>query len=214
MNSITSRIPSYVTSKTYLISILDSSILLVLSLIANFYAGRFATYNASNSVKDIILSNTPVYDVHQIFIYGPIVMWLVPLIYCLNKPNKIPFILKNIALFILIRSTFVSLTHIGPFPDRLIIGANSSNWIRLFTFGGDLFFSAHTGLPFLLALIFWKEKVLRILFIATSVFFGIIVLMGHLHYTIDVLSAFFITYAIYNISKNIFKKDYDLYESR
>ena len=215
MNSITQKIPAYVTSKRYLISILDSLIILGLSLVANFYAGQFATFHASNSVKDIVLSNIPVYDVHQIFIYGPVVMWLVLLIYCLNKPRKIPFILKSIALFILIRSAFVSLTHIGPFPDRLIIGnPESHDWIRLFTFGGDLFFSAHTGLPFLLALIFWKEKVLRILFCVTSVFFGIIVLMGHLHYSIDVLSAFFITYSIYNISKWLFKHDFAMFESR
>lgn len=212
MNQINTKNPAYLTSKRYVISILDSLIFLSLSLIANFYAGKFATFRAGNSVQDIILSNIPVYDVHDIFIYGPVVMWAVLAIYCINKPHKLPFILKSIAIFILIRSTFVSLTHIGPFPDALAMGIDSPDWIRLFTFGGDLFFSAHTGLPFLLALIFWKEKALRILFIATSVFFGVIVLMGHLHYSIDVLSAFFITYTIYNISKWLFKNDFAMFE--
>ena len=212
MNQINTKSTTYLTSKRYVISIIDGFIFLLLSLIANFYAGQFATFKAGNSVKDIILSNIPVYDVHEIFIYGPVIMWVVLLFYCINKPHKIPFILKSIALFILVRSTFVSLTHIGPFPDRLIIDSGGADWIRLFTFGGDLFFSAHTGLPFLLALIFWNEKVLRVLFIATSVFFGIIVLMGHLHYSIDVLSAFFITYAIYNIAKWLFKNDFAIYQ--
>jgi len=212
MNQINPKNLAYLKSKTYTIAILDSAIFLGLALVANFFAGRFATFKAGNSVNDIVLSNIPVYDVHNIFIYGPIVMWAVLLVYCFNKPHKIPFILKSIAIFILIRSTFVSLTHIGPFPDRLIIGLDGANWMRLFTFGGDLFFSAHTGLPFLLALIFWKEKALRIVFIATSVFFGIIVLMGHLHYSIDVLSAFFITYSIYCISKWMFKNDFAMFE--
>ncbi len=203
---------NYLKSKTYTVAIIDGLIFLGLALVANFYAGKFATVHAGNSVNDIVLSNIPVYDVHNIFIYGPIVMWVVLLVYCFNKPHQIPFILKSISIFILIRSAFVSLTHIGPFPDRLIIGLDGANWMRLFTFGGDLFFSAHTGLPFLLTLIFWKEKVLRILFFATSVFFGIIVLMGHLHYSIDVLSAFFITYTIYNISKWLFKSDFAMFE--
>ena len=203
---------TYLKSKTYTIAIIDGLIILGLALVANFYAGRFATFKAGNSVNDIVLSNIPVYDVHTIFIYGPIVMWVVLLIYCFNKPHQIPFILKSIALFILIRSVFVSLTHIGPFPDSLNIGVDGANWMKLFTFGGDLFFSAHTGLPFLLALIFWKQKALRILFTATAIFFGIIVLMGHLHYSIDVLSAFFITYTIYNISKWLFKNDLAMFE--
>ena len=64
----------------------------------------------------------------------------------------------------------------------------------------------------ILALIFWDHKVLRIIFITTSVFFGIIVLMGHLHYSIDVLSAFFITYAIHHIAEVIFKRDKEYFE--
>jgi len=213
MNQIKTTSSAYLNSKKYFMSIVDGFIFLGLALIANFYAGTFATYSAGNSVQDIVLSNIPVFDVQSIFVYGPVIMWFVLLVYCFNKPHKIPFILKSIAIFIIIRSTFVSLTHIGPYPDRLIINtATGPDWIRLFTFGGDLFFSAHTGLPFLLALIFWKEPVLRVLFIVTSIFFGIIVLMGHLHYSIDVLSAFFITYTIYHISKWLFKNDFEVFE--
>jgi hypothetical protein len=54
--------------------------------------------------------------------------------------------------------------------------------VNKFSFGGDLFFSGHTGLPFLMALLFWENLRLRVLFIASSVFFGIIVLMGHILY--------------------------------
>ena len=84
---------------------------------------------------------------------------------------------------------------------------NPEIWVRDFAFGGDLFFSAHTGTPFLMALAFWDNKFLRILFIVTAVFFGVIVLLGHFHYSIDVLAAFFITYTIYHMAEIIFKKD-------
>ena len=80
------------------------------------------------------------------------------------------------------------------------------------TSGGDLFFSSHTGLPFLAALLFWEHKIYRYIFLALSLIFGAVVLLGHLHYSIDVFSAFFITYGIYHISRTFFKKDLKLFE--
>ncbi len=91
------------------------------------------------------------------------------------------------------------------------MAAISSNFMNKFTFGSDLFFSAHAGLPFLMALIFWQNKKLRYIFIALSLIFGAVVLLGHYHYTIDVLSAFFITFGIYRIAINLFKKDYQMF---
>jgi hypothetical protein len=197
--------------KAFVWSFFLSFLILIFSLIINFYAGLYATKIASNSVTDIILSNIRVYDVDGIFVYGPWVMWIFVSGLLLLKPYKIPFVLKSVSLFILIRSIFISLTHIGPFPTGVAI--TSTRMITDFTSGGDLFFSAHTGLPFLLALIFWKHKILRWLFVATSIFFGIVVLLGHLHYSIDVFSAFFITYAIYHIALQFFKKDEQLFHS-
>ena len=55
-------------------------------------------------------------------------------------------------------------------------------------FGADLFFSGHTGMPFLLALIFWDWRRVRYMFLFISVACAIIVLAG-LHYSIDVCSA-------------------------
>jgi hypothetical protein len=183
-------------------------IFLGLSLIFNFYAGTYATNHESNSVTDIILSNTPVFYFEDIFVYGFIIFVIFVGIVCFLNPKIIPFTLKSIALFILIRSIFVSLTHIGPFPTQVQI--DDLSILRKFTFGGDLFFSGHTGLPFLMALIFWNNIIFRVLFITISVFFGVVVLLAHLHYSIDVLAAFFITYTIFHIARTVFKKDYFL----
>ena len=118
---------------------------------------------------------------------------------------------KNIALFLLVRSFFITLTHIGPFPTSALIEPTKLN--TLFTSTGDLFFSAHTGSPFLMALVFWNNKTIRYILVALSVFFGIVVLMGHLHYTIDVVGAFFITYSIYSIAEQIFRKDKEYFDN-
>ncbi len=198
--------------KRFIFSVIFGFILLFASFVVNFYAGTYATKNASHSVEDIVLSNIPVYNVDNIFIYGPLIMWAVVGILCLAQPKIIPFMLKNIALFIFIRAVFITMTHIGPFPDQIKLETEPDSWVTKFTFGGDLFFSAHTGLPFLMALVFHKNKFLFWLFSITAVFFGVIVLLGHLHYTIDVLSAFFITYTIAQIAKVVFKKDFEVFE--
>jgi membrane-associated phospholipid phosphatase len=123
-------------------------------------------------------------------------------------PERIPFTIKASSIFVIIRSVFINLTHIAPFPTSIQIDPLSL--MNKFTFGGDLFFSGHTGLPFLMAIIFWDNKYLRYLFLFTSILFGTITLMGHLHYSIDVLAAFFITYSIYHISAILFKEDLNI----
>ena len=178
-------------------------------LVMNFYAGTYAMEEASGSVTDIILSNTRTYDVDGLFVYGSYALFLFILFLTLRKLNQMPFIGQTIALFVMIRSLFITLTHVGPFPTQIAI---DSNLLSRVSFGGDLFFSGHTGLPFLMALIFWDVLLLRYTFLTISIAFGIIVLLGHLHYSIDVVSAFFITYGIFHIALKLFKKDYALFQ--
>lgn len=187
-------------------------LLLALSLWINFHAGMYATSRSSNFVTDIVLSNIPVFHLEFLFVYGSIFFWAFVALLCLARPRVIPFTLKSIALFVVVRAVFISITHIGPFPTHMEIGATSI--VSDFTFGGDLFFSGHTGLPFLMALIFWQNRFLRIAFVFTSVAFGVIVLLAHLHYSIDVLGAFFITHTIFHIAQIIFKKDYKYLTSK
>lgn len=200
---------AYLRNKEFIISVLVGIFLLILSVVVNFYAGLYAVERASNPVTDIILSNTKTMDVDSIFIYGSFLFWIFVTVLCLLKPNRILFVLKSIALFVFIRSVFISLTHIGPFPDQVYI--NPESLINMFNSGADLFFSAHTGLPFLMAFTFWNQKSLRIFFLISSVVFGAVVLLGHLHYSIDVLSAFFITYTIFHLSELAFKKDREVF---
>lgn len=183
--------------------------LLLISLFINFYAGVYATERASNPVTDIILSNTRVYDLDGIFVYGSWALVAFIGFVCAHRPSKVPFVLKTISLFVLVRALFITLTHIGPFPTEVVI--NPRSFINFFVFGGDLFFSGHTGLPFILSLVFWDEKWLRNIFLAASIIFGVVVLLSHLHYTIDVLSAFFISYGIYHIALKAFKKDHEFF---
>ena len=158
MDKIKHRYLLHFRNKDFLVSFISSILILLASLVVNFYAALYATEKAGNAVTDLILDNIRVYDVDGIFIYGPIVLWTFVAFILLAHPHKIPFALKAVGLFVLIRSFFVTLTHLGPFPTRVDVPL--VNIISNFTSGKDLFFSGHTGLPFLLALIFWKDTYL------------------------------------------------------
>lgn len=175
------------------------------------YSIDFANTHAGGSVPDLILSNIPVYNVVDFFVYGMFALITFIAALCLLDPKGSPFILNCLSVFVLIRSVFVSLTHLGPFATHAVsdFGPTITNAF----FGADFFFSGHTGAPFLMALIFWDNTVLRYIFLLWSFFFAAIVLLGHLHYSIDVLSAFFITYAIYRICVWLFPIHYKQFEA-
>jgi hypothetical protein len=194
------------SERGFVYSFIGAFLILFGSLVVNYYAGTYATEQASNPVTDLILDQIPVFYLQGVFVYGAILFWIFVSTLLVCNPKQIPFTLKCVALFVLIRALFISLTHIGPFPTEAIIP--TSNLVAKFTFGGDLFFSGHTGLPFLMALVFQEQKVLRTFFVSSAVFFGVIVLLAHLHYSIDVLAAFFITYTIYHLAKYFFTADY------
>jgi PAP2 superfamily C-terminal len=192
----------------YYASLLEALLLFAVAVAATHFASAYANIKASNYVEDIILSNTRVYDFEFIFVQGAIMLSLFVVALCFRFRMTAPFLIKTASLFIIIRAMFVSLTHIGPFPLKLELESGLLNFI---TSGNDLFFSGHTGLPFLIALIFWDHIYLRWMFLISTVLFGVIVLLSHLHYSIDVFAAFFITYSIYHIAIKLFHKDYDFF---
>ncbi len=181
----------------------------VFSLFLTHYASMYAKLRASNPVDDLILSNTSVYNMEPLFVQGAIALSLFILALCFKYYKGAPYLLKTIALFFSTRAIFVMLTHIGPFPFQLDLDSNLLSFIST---GNDLFFSGHTGLPFLLGLMFWKHKLLRYFFVLSSILLGSAALLAHLHYTIDVFAAFFITHSLYTLSKKFFKFDYEQFD--
>ncbi len=200
--------------KTFLISVIQGVIFLIFSFAINYKASVYAVEKQSNFVTDIVLSNIPVVNVDIFVVEGALLLVCFVILLLAYEPKTIPFVLKSIALFILIRAFSIILTHVGSFPQQVII---DNNWLLRsvgITQKADFFFSGHTGMPFLLALIFWESKKLRIFFLSASIFLGISVLLGHLHYSIDVFAAFFITYTIFHISRRLFKKDYEVLHNK
>ncbi len=208
MRSIINKHRSFWLQRSFLFSVLVGVFLLALSLLGTYYANSYTLAHASNFVTDILLDNLPVLNVNFIFSDAASMFIVLLFVIALFEPRRIPFMLKSIAFFMLTRSVFMMLTHIAAPPHVSYV--NATDFINRLGSGNDLFFSAHTGFPFLIALIFWDEKRLRYFFLLASVVGAFAVLLGHLHYSIDVFSAFFITFGVFQISKQIFKTDYRL----
>ncbi len=208
--SFKDKIKILFSDKKYIVSAALGLAFFSVSLVVNYFAGLYATRLASNAVTDFFLDVLPVWDTDEFFIYGAILMLVGILLLVARRPEYFPFVTKTIALFILTRSLFMGVTHLGLIPEGVPLPAD--NPIRWITFGGDLFFSGHVGMPFLMALIFWRDKIIRYIFIAVSVIFGAVVLLGHFHYSIDVFAAYFITYGVVDISKAFFAKDWGFVE--
>ncbi len=208
MKSLIAKHKMLWSDKFFTISAIIGFLLFTSSLFVNYSAIKYATLVAGNSVTDILLENLPVVNTDIIFSEGATLFVIFIAILLILEPKTIPFTLKSVALFIFTRSVFVVMTHLGPIPDRIISDLDSFRYISS---GADLFFSGHTGLPFLMALLFWNNKYLRLVFIIFSIVGATAVILGHLHYTIDVFSAFFITYGIYHLAQKAFTKDCKLF---
>ena len=192
----------------YRISILLGVVMVAISLLFNHFANSYVDSHVGAYVSDMLLDNIPVFDVNFMVNEG---VWIFTFFACLfifANPKKIPFFLKSFATFIFVRSLFIMLTHLGPMPQHSYL--NPNDYLSWMAGGDDMFFSGHTGVPFLIALVFWENKFVRNFYLIVSVIFGTTMILGHLHYSIDVFSAFFITYGIFKMSQEFFAKDYEL----
>jgi len=197
-------------------SLIVSLALLGISFVAYHYAAAYAFVYlerpTSMYVGDLILDNIPALNLNFIIVEVALISIIVGVVYVVfYKPRYILFSLKALALFNITRALFVSLTHMGIYPGYIEPGAGIFDGIYLyFNFQTGFFFSAHTGLPFLFALIFWKEPLIRNIFLSLSFIFAVAVLVAHVHYSIDVLAAPFMAYGIFKIAKYFFPRDYEL----
>ncbi len=178
------------TPKRRLFAVL-SLFTLFLSFGLNHLLSSYADRVQSNQVTDLFLDLLPVTDVNFIFFWIAF-FWVIGLFfYHLWHPEQLSFLLWSYALFISVRAVFITLTHVGP-PTNLAIIPKE---LEVYAFEADMFFSGHVGGPFLFAMLtinpIWKKVA-----IAYTALTLVVVLLGHMHYSIDVFAALFISHSL------------------
>jgi len=202
-------------TREHIRSLVNALILLGLAVIFQYYASAYVNRTPSNSVADLFLSILPVVNLNFLIVECALAAIAISIVLILAKPQYLLFTLKAVAIFIATRAVFIAVTHTGIYPGQ-INPDPTGIFDRTYTGLGleaGFFFSGHTGLPFLMGLIFWDEKFWRYAYLAISVIFGIAVLFAHVHYTIDVLAAPYMAYGIFKMSQYFFAEDYKMIES-
>lgn len=197
--------------KAYVVSLIIGFVLLFVGQAATVVSSEYnETMFLGESVGDLILDFLPTYNLNFLFTWGTTSIITTIILYAFFvRPELAPWGLKTYGLFALIRSGFILLTHIGP-PAGMYYLSNDSLAVQGHVFDkifylNDLFFSGHVGAVFLGALIF-KDFKFKWFCLVGSVVVSITVLVMHVHYSIDVFGAYFITYGIYSISDWLFHK--------
>ena len=156
-------------------------------------------------LKDFVLDAIPSMDVSlpTFVIIWSLVLLVLFRIY--QNPRLFLIIAYGFILMCIVRVITISLFPLNP-PLGLIV---LNDPIANIAYGGngifitkDLFYSGHTGNMFLFFLCL-QRKWDKIIALAASFLVGILVLVQHIHYSIDVIAAFIFTYFIYLGSKKL-----------
>ncbi len=123
------------------------------------------------------------------------------LVRAINDPSIFIQYIWSLVILNIVRIGTISLVPLEP-PIGIIVLTDP---LTDAFYGGssitkDLFFSGHTG-TILLMVFSLKEKNDKIIAIIATLLVGLLVLVQHVHYTLDVIAAPFFVYPIYRFSK-------------
>lgn len=117
----------------------------------------------------------------------------------MNKPASLFLALQSYGFMLLFRMLVMYLTPLEA-PEKLI--PLHDPFVQMFGTGDiltkDLFFSGHTATMFVLFLVV-KNKILKVIFLISTILVGLAVLVQHVHYTVDVVAAPVFAFVSYKI---------------
>ena len=176
---------------------------IILILLPTFFA--FIEKREGMVLQDFVLDAIPAKDVS---IPTFVVIWSVVLLVfyrIYQSPRLFLVVAYGFILMCLARILTISLLPLNPPPGLITLKDPIAN----IAYGGngifitkDLFYSGHTGNMFLFFLCL-QHKWDKIIALAASFIVGILVMVQHIHYSIDVIAAFIFTYFIYLGAKKL-----------
>lgn len=182
-----------------------SIILIIMAVILNFISASYTEKAGSASPPDLILDHLPFFDLSIIYIgFFPLILGVFIFYTLIFKPAKLHYMLGLLSLYGVVKAGFSALTHL-----KIPNGAVDVSWTPFFydwfAFSNYLFFAGNVGLAYLGYLMYRENKVLKYFMLVSSFVLAASALLMHRHYTIDVISAYFITYGVYKLGHFIFK---------
>ncbi|MBL8951314.1 MAG: phosphatase PAP2 family protein [Myxococcaceae bacterium] len=185
---------------------------------AMVFMALWAEARAAPTLPDVVLEVVPFVDLVARYNY---VLWLaayVPVALVLLARDGERFIryMVSSGLLALARGACIVVTGLGPVhgPDTHAGMTAEQRWAAFFTLvtpsgffdtdagariylTKDLFFSGHTATTFLLLLYVWRWRDLRRVMLAAHALVVASVFFAHLHYTIDVIGAYAVTFSLF-----------------
>jgi len=166
-------------------------------LVFDYVCGMYVHTMKGVKVPDLLLDLFPPVDLSFLFIYGYVSLIVGMFIYpILFRVRMLHVVAIQFSLLLTIRSLFMIFTHLETPAGAITV--NYPWFFRGLYFENDMFFSGHTAMTFLGFYVFRRYWV-RYLFLVGSIVMGIVVLAMHVHYSVDVLAAFFMTYGSYRM---------------
>jgi membrane-associated phospholipid phosphatase len=167
---------------------------------------NYVELRAGETFSDPLLNIFPPIDLTWL-IFGLIYICLITAIISLaNNPANLLRALQAFIILEITRTVTLFLLPLNPPPGMLPL---NDPFVQMFGHGQiltkDLFFSGHTSTLFLLFLTAQK-KILKGIFLSSAVIVGISVLLQHVHYSIDVFTAPFFSYAAVKLAEQIKKR--------
>jgi hypothetical protein len=181
-----------------------ASVLFVVALYADYRCGTYVTFRNSVKVPDLILDRLPSVDLSFLFTYGYMALIVGMFSYPIFRRIRMLHVVGiQFSLLLILRSVFMIFTHMSTPADA--ISVHFPGVFSKLYFENDMFFSGHTAMPFLGFYLF-RHSVLRYVYLVGAIVMGMVVLAMHVHYSVDVFAAFFMTYASYQMGNTLLRK--------
>lgn len=194
---------SFLQNKRYRTEFIITIIILIPLLLSFSQFLLFVEQRAGVILNDPLLNSFNPIDLTWLIFVLIYLSLIIFIITTYNKPKILLLALQSYGLMVIFRAITMYLT---PFEPPALLLLLNDPFVQLFGEGDiltkDLFFSGHTGTLFLLFLL-TENKTLRSVFLFATIIVGTAVLLQHVHYTVDVFVAPFISYASYKIITNL-----------
>lgn len=175
-----------------------------LNFISQTYLHNYLTQgNTLPLLSDMILDRLPTYDVSILYDLFSFIPGFIVGIYVIHKKayNRIPLILLMSGLIEIIRGIFIVLTPLGNPP---MFGGSDGPFNGFSKYELGVYPSGHVGSVFMFFLLVNDKTYKWTIFICLIIVI-VSLFLAHAHYSIDILSGLFFSYALYSLGQKYLK---------